>query len=87
MYTLTLLLSWQLVGPIAELDNHPMYVDTLRGRIHLTGFKSLAACMAYKYAMPVALNGTPQPYVVAGRSCSASTQSAAAAADMPDTAQ
>ena len=79
MYVLTLILSWQLAGPIAELDTHPMFVDTLRGRIHLTGFPSLSACMNYQYTMPVTLNGSPQPYTVSGRSCKTASNLGAAA--------
>jgi len=69
MYTLTLVLSWQLAGPVAEVDNHPMFVDTLGGQIHLTGFTSRSSCLAYKYNMPVSLNGTSQPYTITSRSC------------------
>lgn len=69
MYVLTLMLSWQLAGPIAELDNHPMYLDTLAGQVHLMGFSSWTACMNYKYSLPVTLNGAPQPYKVTGKTC------------------
>jgi len=69
MYTLTLILSWQLAGPVAELDTHPMFVDTLGGKIHLTGFASWSACMNYNYQLPVLLNGVAQPYVVKSKSC------------------
>jgi hypothetical protein len=69
MYTLTLILSWQLAGPVAEVDSHPMFVDTLRGQIHLTGFTSWSACMNYKYTLPVLLNGASQPYSVKSKSC------------------
>ena len=86
MYTLTLILSWQLAGPVAELDSHQMFVDTLGGQIHLTGFASRSACMAYQYNMPVSLNGTPQPYVVTSRSCR-STSRHGAAAEMDATAE
>ena len=77
MYTLTLVLAWHLAGAVAELDSHPMFVDTMGGQIHLTGFTSRSACMAYKYNMPVALNGATQPYTVTSRSCHpASTRTA-----------
>ena len=69
MYVLTLILSWQLAGPIAELDNHQMFVDTLGGQIHLTGFPNWSTCMAYKYTLPVTLNGAPQPYTVTSKNC------------------
>jgi hypothetical protein len=77
MYTLTLILSWHLAGAVAELDNHPMYVDTMGGQIHLTGFKSRSACLNYKYSMPVQLNGAAQPYSITSRSCTAAKSSTA----------
>ena len=50
-----------------------MFIDTLRGYIHLTGFPSLSAPMNYQYTMPVTLNGSPPPHTVTGRSCKAAS--------------
>ena len=76
MYTLTLVLAWVLTGPVAELDGHPMFVDTLGGQIHLTGFPDRASCMGYQYSLPVQLNGVAQPYQVVSKSCHRVRQSA-----------
>ncbi len=69
MYALTLVLAWHLTWAVAGLDSHPTNVDTMGGQIHLTGFTSRSACMAHEFSMPVALNGTPQPYTETSKTC------------------
>lgn len=72
MWVLTLYLSWSLPQAIAEVDGHPMYVDTARGQIHFTGFATKSECQAFVFdstTFPVQVLGLPHAFTVTDRSC------------------